>query len=781
MAIAGNGVYAGERVVNFEIDCAEQTVAIVDEEALELAYGDTAELEVEAEGALTFSSSDADVVTVDSTGTLVARGLGQAELTIAAAETKNYLPGELRATVRVSAADLSEAQVSVAEQDFTYTGKAQEPAVTVSLREKELVRDVDYVATYEGNVDAGTAKVTVTGEGNYTGTASTSFGIEPMNLASDNVGASIAGQTYTGEPLTPLPTLTFAGEALAEGDDYSLGDYENNVEVGTARLTVWGEGNFAGTKVLTFEISEVEKTSINAAVVEIEPQEFQDVELEPVVVVTLNGEPLPSTVYEVSYGHCIGAGDYTVTITGTGDYTGTATGTFTILRKRVDLQVSLQENLFSYDGAEHKPGSTGQPLVSVWWRDSEGRKHVLPTTGYELSYSGNCVDAGVYEVTATLLGDYEGTGKAEFTIDPAEQELSVTPATLTLEEGAGESLSVQAQGALSYASSDEAVAVVSESGKVVAVSAGSATITVTAAATKNYQAASIEIPLTVTKKADDPTPGPDDPTPGPDDPTPANLSGAQLTLAQESFVYDGTAHEPEVTVELGGTPLVAGTDYTVAYVDNTNAGTATVTVTGTGAYEGTATATFTIAKATPVITAANKRVVATGTIGLGARVSEGAGELSYTTSNRRVATVTATGTVRGVAFGAATITISCAESDNYEAASKTVWVTVSRAPNTMTAKASKAKVTVKAKTVAKKKVTLKSNIKISKRKTTVSYVNASKKAVAKRIKINAKNGKITVAKGTKKGTYTVKVKVVAAATGTYAKVTRTVTFKVVVK
>ena len=37
--------------------------------------------------------------------------------------------------------------------------------------------------------------------------------------------------------------------------------------------------------------------------------------------------------------------------------------------------------------------------------------------------------------------------------------------------------------------------------------------------------------------------------------------------------------EPTVTVKLGGKTLKGGTDYTVSYKDNTNAGTATVTVT----------------------------------------------------------------------------------------------------------------------------------------------------------------------------------------------------------
>lgn len=78
--------------------------------------------------------------------------------------------------------------------------------------------------------------------------------------------------------------------------------------------------------------------------------------------------------------------------------------------------------------------------------------------------------------------------------------------------------------------------------------------------------------------------------------------GDSVTVAvsgTENLTYDGTGKEPGVTVTRGETALTAGTDYTVAYSNNKNAGTATVTVTiGSGAY----TQDFTIGKATPTIT-----------------------------------------------------------------------------------------------------------------------------------------------------------------------------------
>lgn len=70
-----------------------------------------------------------------------------------------------------------------------------------------------------------------------------------------------------------------------------------------------------------------------------------------------------------------------------------------------------------------------------------------------------------------------------------------------------------------------------------------------------------------------------------------NLQDAWIqTITNQT--YTGSAIEPTIEVKDGETTLVANTDYTVAYTNNTEVGEATVTVTGTGNYSGTATATF---------------------------------------------------------------------------------------------------------------------------------------------------------------------------------------------
>ena len=78
---------------------------------------------------------------------------------------------------------------------------------------------------------------------------------------------------------------------------------------------------------------------------------------------------------------------------------------------------------------------------------------------------------------------------------------------------------------------------------------------------------------------------------------PADLSRSSVDLSADSFTYDGTEKKPSVTVKTGNRQLTANSDYTVSFVNNTNAGSATVTVTGKGNYSGSVTKNFTISAA----------------------------------------------------------------------------------------------------------------------------------------------------------------------------------------
>ena len=88
----------------------------------------------------------------------------------------------------------------------TYNGSPQTPAVAVMDNTYTLIIDTDYTVSYSDNTNAGTATVTITGMGNYTGTKTVNFTIDKAPL-------TVTAQSYTITQGDPLPTyeLTYSG------------------------------------------------------------------------------------------------------------------------------------------------------------------------------------------------------------------------------------------------------------------------------------------------------------------------------------------------------------------------------------------------------------------------------------------------------------------------------------------------------------------------------------------------------------------------------------------
>ncbi len=151
--------------------------------------------------------------------------------------------------------------VKVVNPSLPYTGKKHTPILTVKAvldgKSKTLSKATDYTVSYTNNLNAGTAKVTVKGKGNYTGTLTTTFKINRLKLSTATAVLSQTTMKYTGKALKPGVTVKIKVDGktvtLVNGTDYTV-TYANNVKVGTATVTVKGKGNYTGTITLTFKI-----------------------------------------------------------------------------------------------------------------------------------------------------------------------------------------------------------------------------------------------------------------------------------------------------------------------------------------------------------------------------------------------------------------------------------------------------------------------------------------------------------------------------------------------
>lgn len=82
-----------------------------------------------------------------------------------------------------------------------------------------------------------------------------------------------------------------------------------------------------------------------------------------------------------------------------------------------------------------------------------------------------------------------------------------------------------------------------------------------------------------------------------------SVATADVKLSTSTYVYDGKAKKPGVTVKIGDRVLKDGVDYTISYQNNVNIGnSAKVVVTGKGIFKGSASKTFVIKMAAPAKT-----------------------------------------------------------------------------------------------------------------------------------------------------------------------------------
>ena len=166
---------------------------------------------------------------------------------------KNYTIGNVTGELVVNPKSIAAPSVTINNPtDKTYTGSPCVQGVSVKDSEAKLTVD-DISVTYENNINVGTATIIYTGKNNYTGEIRKNFKITEASITDDMI-ANIPSVTYNTKPHTPDVTVTFEGSTLEAGKDYDVA-YTNNINAGTATVTVTGKGNFTGTASKTFTIN----------------------------------------------------------------------------------------------------------------------------------------------------------------------------------------------------------------------------------------------------------------------------------------------------------------------------------------------------------------------------------------------------------------------------------------------------------------------------------------------------------------------------------------------
>ena len=202
-----------------------------------------------------WKSSNTSVATVDKYGKVTAKGVGTATVTAECGGLKQTQ----KITVLPSVADCT---VTIPYSSYTYRGRGIKPTVTVKLGSTKLTKGTDYTVSYSNNTNVGTAAITVTGKGKYSGKTTKTFTVKPLDISSSYAKLSIPykSYTYTGKEITPKVNFTFKDGTAIPAADYKV-TYSSNIKVGKAKITLTAlSANIRGAWKKTFVVKPAKQT-----------------------------------------------------------------------------------------------------------------------------------------------------------------------------------------------------------------------------------------------------------------------------------------------------------------------------------------------------------------------------------------------------------------------------------------------------------------------------------------------------------------------------------------
>ena len=503
--------------------------------------------------------------------------------------------------------------------DTMYNGEEQKnkPTVEDTKTGATLVENVDYTLSYTAAVDAGTVEVTITGIGNYTGTAKTSYEITKRNVTLTSASAS---KTYDKTPLTKKE-VTVSGDGFVKEEGATYNVTGSQTKKGTSKNT------------FTYELKSNTKASNYTIKVVYGDLTVTAEDGEVVVVITghkksfeYDGNEKSVKGYDVSITQGSKYAESDFTFNGNDEVKGTEANTYPMGLKASDFTnnndnynkvkfvvtdglLTITPKSITPDGPNtpenKKTGITAtDPADSIY----DGKAHVNPLTvkdtktnkdlvenkDYTLTYSDDVVNVGTVTVTVKGIGNYTGEFTKKYQITPREYTVTTDSANKTYDGTAltagghvnglveGETVNFKTTGSQTNEGTSDNTYELKFKGTAVET---------------NYKHGKDSIgKLKVTKKSIVPD--------GPDTPD-EKKTGIKVTKPDDTM-YNGKEqkNKPVVRDTKRDVKLVEDKDYTLSYTAAINAGTVTVTITGIGNYEGTVNTSYEITPRKVIMTSA---------------------------------------------------------------------------------------------------------------------------------------------------------------------------------
>lgn len=462
--------------------------------------------------------------------------------------------------------------------------------------EDEDVREEDYPDPKYGY--AGKVKVTIKGTGNYTDSASFWYFIGKDISAMANISMNPTTNVYNSQP--QYPTVKVSGVNQGE---YKIARYKNEialdniigekdfVNAGTYYIRIEGspaDGTYS-TKPHTLTYTITPRPISNSVVIDGYKKEYPytGYEIRPVgISVTdyidrVKYRLTEDLDYTLSYSNNLNAGTAFINVECKNNFSGTARANFLITSSTISSGSSTTPNTPINGGTGEISGSKAiSPNDVILTMDTANAMHytgnpVYPKVSiagmtenvdYTVTFSNN-TEVGTATVTITGIGNNRGTITKTFNIIAplSNCKIAEIPAQQYTGSAVEPTLTVTCGKNILIPGTDYNVTYANN------INIGTATATIRAASNSKYTG-SASVTFSIANDVGD-----------------FIISGYAPT-----YTYTGNAITPSVVVETGSGRLTQGTDYTISYSNNINAGKATITVKGVGRYSGTKTATFII-------------------------------------------------------------------------------------------------------------------------------------------------------------------------------------------
>ena len=337
----------------------------------------------------------------------------------------------------ISVNDLS---VSYMTSGFVYNGEEKKPIVTVKYQEKELILGEDYTIAYQNNINAGTAKIILTGLDIYDGTRELEFTIakaSSLEITPEKHMVATAQAKTVSDLVLPTnwvwevpSTLLVSGKTITAKAIYNGSDknnYENTEVVISITQEIGSHPVVKGNNEVEYDLANETTININDILTGITISDKEDGKIDITDIQKVK------VTYDWEGDFPTHVGTYHIYILVTDSHGNQTDFTIQIILKDSQAsQVDINDHFHIDIEADHLEYTGNAQTPNIVIKDSYG--HILTKeVDYTLEFS-NHIYAGIATVNIKGIGLYTGSKTLQFTILKASKPTIQPDATIAVSE-----------------------------------------------------------------------------------------------------------------------------------------------------------------------------------------------------------------------------------------------------------------------------------------------------------------------------------------------------------